>query len=66
MVERILALMGSALAPDVRGEATHEIPHQFLSAAKAREALGWQPRYTLDEGLSRTIRWYADVLGGAP
>jgi CDP-glucose 4,6-dehydratase len=66
VVERILALMGSSLAPDVRGEVAHEIPHQFLSAAKAREALGWRPRYTLDEGLSRTIRWYADVLGGTP
>jgi CDP-glucose 4,6-dehydratase len=66
MVERILALMGSTLAPDVRGEATHEIPHQFLSAAKARERLGWQPLYTVDDGLGRAIRWYADFLGGTP
>jgi len=37
MVERLLALMGSELgARDVRNEATHEIPHQYLSAAKAR------------------------------
>jgi CDP-glucose 4,6-dehydratase len=64
LVERILGLMGSTLVPDVRNEATNEIPQQFLSAAKARERLGWRPRYTMDEGLGRTIRWYADFLGG--
>jgi CDP-glucose 4,6-dehydratase len=66
VVERILALMGSPLAPDVRNEATNEIPQQFLSAAKARERLGWQPLYTMDEGLVRTIGWYTDFLAGGP
>jgi CDP-glucose 4,6-dehydratase len=66
VVERILGLMGSTLVPDVRGEVTNEIPHQFLSAAKARDRLGWQPCYTVDDGLGRTIDWYRDFLGGAP
>ena len=62
LVERILALMDSTLQPDVRNEATREIRRQFLSAARARERLEWAPRFTLDEGLRRTIAWYRDML----
>ena len=58
MVQRILALMGSDLTPDIRNQATNEIRHQFLSATKARDQLGWQPLFTLDEGLRLAIEWY--------
>jgi len=58
LVRRILELMDSNLEPDVRNEATNEIRHQYLSAAKAKSMLGWQPRFTFDEGLRRTIDWY--------
>jgi CDP-glucose 4,6-dehydratase len=62
LVRRILAVMGSDLEPIVRGEATHEIPAQSLSAARAREVLGWSPRFSLDEGLARTVAWYRAAL----
>jgi CDP-glucose 4,6-dehydratase len=62
IVRRILALMGSQLEPDIRGEATNEIRHQYLSAEKARRALGWRPRFTLEEGLRSTIGWYTEFL----
>lgn len=58
LVERILSLMESDLVPDVRNEATNEIRHQYLSAVKARETLGWRPLFTLEEGLERTVDWY--------
>lgn len=62
LVEQILKQMGSELRPDVRNEATNEIPAQYLSAAKARAMLGWQPLFTLDEALRRTIEWYRAFL----
>lgn len=62
LVGRILILMGSQLEPDIRSEATNEIRHQYLSAAKAKRVLGWQPLFTLDEGLRRTIDWYREFL----
>jgi CDP-glucose 4,6-dehydratase len=58
----ILRLMGSDLEPDVRNEARHEIPHQYLSAAKARTMLDWAPRYRLEEALTETIAWYREFL----
>ncbi len=62
LTQKILMAMGSNLQPNILATATHEIPHQYLSAAKAREMLKWQPRFTLDEGLGRTIAWYQDFL----
>jgi CDP-glucose 4,6-dehydratase len=62
LTERILSLMGSSLRPEVRNEARNEIQHQYLSAAKAREMLGWSPLYDLDSGLKKTISWYRDFL----
>ena len=65
LIARISSLMGSALQPDVRDEATNEIREQRLSAAKARQQLGWKPLFSLDEGLNRTIEWYRKFLGAA-
>jgi CDP-glucose 4,6-dehydratase len=46
------------LEPVVLNEARGEIAEQYLSAAKAREALRWSPRYTIEQGLRETIDWY--------
>jgi CDP-glucose 4,6-dehydratase len=62
LVERILRLMDSPLEPEVLCEASNEIRRQYLRAAKARRALGWAPIYTPEQGLQRTIRWYAQFL----
>jgi CDP-glucose 4,6-dehydratase len=62
LVQKILDLMGSRLTPDVRNEASNEIRHQSLSAQKARERLGWQPLFAMDEGLRKTISWYSNVM----
>jgi CDP-glucose 4,6-dehydratase len=62
LTRKILELMGSDLTPDVRGHATHEIDHQYLSAEKAQTVLGWRPPANVDEGLLRTIAWYRRFL----
>ncbi|MGC2321575.1 MAG: GDP-mannose 4,6-dehydratase [Terriglobales bacterium] len=63
LVERILRLMDSDLQPEVQNQVFHEIRHQYLSAEHARRVLGWSPRFTLDEGLERTIDWYKQFIG---
>jgi CDP-glucose 4,6-dehydratase len=65
VVDRLLALMNSSLRPEIRNEATNEIRHQYLNAARAREVLQWKPLFTLDEGLRRTIDWYQEFFGSA-
>ncbi len=66
LVQHVLRVMGSALEPIVLGEASHEIEHQYLDAGKARETLGWQPLFTLDEGLTRTVEWYRNYIQSIP
>ncbi len=63
LVALICQLMGAQeVEPVVLNEAPNEIPHQYLSAEKARRELGWKPTYTLQEGLLETIKWYRDYL----
>ena len=64
LVQKIVALMGLHLVPEVRNEASNEIRFQMLSAAKARTEFDWRPRFTLDEGLRRAIAWYRENLKG--
>jgi CDP-glucose 4,6-dehydratase len=66
IVDLILNLMRSDLKPEIRNEATGEIRNQYLSAQKARKILGWKPRFTLEEGLNRTIDWYRKFLAKQP
>jgi CDP-glucose 4,6-dehydratase len=51
------------LEPDVRDVAEGEIHSQSLSAARAREQLGWAPEFDLEAGLRETIAWYREFLG---
>jgi CDP-glucose 4,6-dehydratase len=63
LANHILRLaLDDKLELDVRNEAQHEIPHQYLDATKAREMLDWRPQYNLEEGLASTITWYREFL----
>ncbi|HEC23850.1 MAG TPA: NAD-dependent epimerase/dehydratase family protein [Chloroflexi bacterium] len=66
MVQHIIALSPYPdLEPIIEGKAKNEIQDQYLSSAKARRVLGWQASHTLEEGLSKTMQWYADYLSGS-
>jgi CDP-glucose 4,6-dehydratase len=62
IVKKVSAIMGSDLEPVICGEATGEIRHQYLSAAKARTVLGWRSIFAFDEALRRTVSWYERFL----
>ena len=63
IVRKILGLIGREdLKPIIQNEATNEIKHQYLSARKAKNVLGWRPKYTLEESLKETIDWYRGFL----
>lgn len=63
LVNTILKLMDSVQIPIVLNQGSNEIKHQYLSAKKSREMLGWSPSYTIEEGLKKTIQWYKSFLG---
>jgi len=64
LVKQILNLMGrSSLTPVILSEASHEIPRQYLNCSKARQLLGWEPVFSIEQGLLETISWYEEHLG---
>ena len=63
LTNKIMRTMDKAdVEPIVLNEVKGEIKHQYLSAAKAKNILGWSPTYTVEEGLKETIDWYKEFL----
>ncbi|MEO8623902.1 MAG: GDP-mannose 4,6-dehydratase [bacterium] len=63
VADRVLATMNAShLEPVILGEATHEIPKQYLDCTKARAHMDWQPSFTFDDGLRETVAWYEQWL----
>lgn len=63
VVEQILTLMGRTdLSPVILNEASNEISRQYLDCSKARACLGWDPKFSMEEGLRETVTWYETRL----
>lgn len=60
VIETILQLMGSDLVPTDEADKHGEIVDQWADATLAKNVLGWEPKYTLIEGLKETIAWYVE------
>lgn len=63
LVALIQEAAGTELEPDIQATARAEIAEQHLSAKKAKERLGWTPRYTIEEAMAETVEWYRAELG---
>jgi CDP-glucose 4,6-dehydratase len=60
VAEAIARLAGTGVEPDIQGSGTPdgEIERQYVDSTRLRELTGWRPRFSLEEGLRRTIDWY--------
>jgi CDP-glucose 4,6-dehydratase len=75
LVRRLIAVSGKDVEPDVQGEGTPhaEADSLQIDPGAIQEELGWSPRWSLDEALTRTYDWYErnvaerdPVLGAEP
>lgn len=60
VVERLWQIVAASGAPafgDVSDRPMEQ--RRVADTARSHERLGWQPRVDLDEGLARTVAWYA-------
>ena len=63
IVNLIRCTMGREdLVPRICDNVVGEIRDQYLSAAKAKSQLGWNPKYRLENGLEETLAWYRDYF----
>ena len=59
LVERVAQLVGSSVSPVFGG--LPDRPNEAVALAdvtRTRSLLGWSPRWSLEEGLRGTVRWY--------
>ena len=64
LVTKILAIADRAdLVPEIRGNANHEIPDQYLDPTRAQRVLGWRAQFDHPAGLSLALSWYREFLG---
>ena len=61
--QHIADLVGVELEPRHDVARAGDVRHSLASIARAREALGYSPDVTLDEGLRSTIAYYRDHAG---
>ena len=62
LARRIIALTGSS-SPIVFRELPEDDPHRRRpDTTRARERLGWEPRTSLEEGLSRSLEYFRAAL----
>jgi CDP-glucose 4,6-dehydratase len=68
IVQRMAALWPAQLrwAEDAQPDrpALHEARYLRLDSSRARQHLGWQPRWSLREGLDATVEWYRALHAG--
>lgn len=62
LLKKIDHLSRKPLQYTVLNQAKYEIRDQYLASGKARRVLGWKPRFTLEQGLKKTINWYIEYF----
>jgi CDP-glucose 4,6-dehydratase len=59
IVERMAQLWGEGARMEIdEREHPHEANYLKLDCSKAREHLGWRPRWQIERALAETVRWY--------
>jgi CDP-glucose 4,6-dehydratase len=63
-VEKIFECMGKEPRIEInqRDSEFKEIPEQYLDSNRIKEDTGWEPKFTLDTGLKKTVDWYVDFF----
>lgn len=62
LVDKIKEIAGSNAEVKILDTAKAEIKDQYLSSNMARTVLRWSPKYSLEEGLKETFKWYKNYF----
>ena len=57
LVNTIESVTGRKIRCDFKEARKLDVPSNILDISKAKQILDWQPRVTLEEGITRTLEW---------
>lgn len=63
VAETISRLLGGGVKIEYTPARPGDYAGKEVSAQKAKQELGWEPRVDFEEGMRRTIEWYAEANG---
>ncbi|MCR4397368.1 MAG: GDP-mannose 4,6-dehydratase [Firmicutes bacterium] len=66
VLERVLKTCGSSLEPAFGPRRPGDLDRSALDPSRARSVLAWEPRFSLELGLTRTVEWWSRVSRGTP
>jgi nucleoside-diphosphate-sugar epimerase len=58
LYNRIGGLLGKRDRPTYEAPRSGDVRHSLADITKAKKLLGYEPRYTIDQGLQDAIQWY--------
>ncbi len=62
IIEKLNAAMGTKIVPKyVKNPLKNYVAHTLAETSKTEKLLGFRPKITLDDGIARTVKYYASV-----
>lgn len=58
VVNKIFDVVGKKVKVEILDEVKNEIKNQYLSSEKASKVLGWDAKYSFEQGIKKTYPWY--------
>ncbi len=62
VIERISKIINKKINYKVLNIAKNEIYEQYLSTEKVEKFFGWHTKYSFEEGIKETVKWYEKIL----
>lgn len=60
--EKIGKIIGKKIKTEILNNQKNEIPSQSLNFDKAVKMLGWESKYSFEDGIGQTFEWYKNYL----
>ena len=58
LLQKIQKIMGTDITPQYLPERPGEVSRIYLDSSKAKKLLSWEPSFTMEEGLTKTVEYF--------
>jgi len=62
VIKRVEKILKTKVKHKILNIAKNEIPEQYLDCKKTKKRLGWQPKYSFEEGIKESFKWYKKYI----